>query len=148
MSEWRADPVTGQWTLVADDLPLSRRDFVLDGANRPLDQPCPLCEGHEATAGREISKQDVDKAKEHIANSGLTTPIAISLTYESNRFWPQMAVFEATFVVLAFANAFGYAMIAARARTLFSSPAVIRGFNWTGGSLLVGAGIAAVTIRS
>lgn len=54
MSEWRADPVTGQWTLVADDLPLSRRDFVLDGANRPLDHPCPLCEGHEATAGREI----------------------------------------------------------------------------------------------
>lgn len=42
-------------------------------------------------AGREISKQDVDKAKEHIANSGLATPIAISLTYESNRFWPQMA---------------------------------------------------------
>ena len=29
MSEWRADPVTGQWTLVADDLPLSRRDFDL-----------------------------------------------------------------------------------------------------------------------
>ncbi len=54
MSEWRADPVTGQWTLVADDLPLSRRDFVLDGANRPLDQPCPLCEGREAAAGREI----------------------------------------------------------------------------------------------
>lgn len=54
MSEWRADPVTGQWTLVADDLPLSRRDFVLDGANRPLDTPCPLCEGREAAAGREI----------------------------------------------------------------------------------------------
>lgn len=54
MSEWRVDPVTGQWTLVADDLPLARRDFVLDGGSRPLDVPCPLCEGREATAGREI----------------------------------------------------------------------------------------------
>lgn len=54
MSEWRADPVTGHWTLVADDLPLARRDFVLDGGSQPLDVPCPLCEGREATAGREI----------------------------------------------------------------------------------------------
>ncbi len=55
MSEWRADPVTGHWTIVADDLPLARRDFVLDGISRPLDLPCPLCEGREATAGHEIA---------------------------------------------------------------------------------------------
>lgn len=55
MSEWRADPVTGQWTIVADDLPLARRDFVLDGVSRPLDAPCPLCEGRELTAGHEIA---------------------------------------------------------------------------------------------
>ncbi len=55
MSEWRADPVTGQWTIVADDLPLSRRDFVVDGVSRPLDTPCPLCEGRELTAGHEIA---------------------------------------------------------------------------------------------
>jgi peptide/nickel transport system substrate-binding protein len=42
-------------------------------------------------AGREISKQDVEKAQEHVAASGLPTPIALSLTFESNRFWPQMA---------------------------------------------------------
>lgn len=42
-------------------------------------------------SGREISKQDLDKANAHIAASGLTTPIPITLTYESNRFWPQMA---------------------------------------------------------
>ncbi|MEZ5420827.1 MAG: hypothetical protein R2708_26280 [Vicinamibacterales bacterium] len=54
MSEWRSDPVTGNWTLVADDLPLARRDFVLDGGGRPLDVPCPLCEGREAAAGHEI----------------------------------------------------------------------------------------------
>jgi len=55
MSEWRADPVTGQWTIVADDLPVSRRDFVVDGISRPLDSPCPLCEGRELTAGHEIT---------------------------------------------------------------------------------------------
>jgi threonine/homoserine/homoserine lactone efflux protein/glycine/D-amino acid oxidase-like deaminating enzyme len=31
-------------------------------------------------------------------------------------FWTQMAIFEATFLALAFANAFGYALVAARAR--------------------------------
>lgn len=42
-------------------------------------------------SGREISKQDLAKAQEHITASGLPTPIALTLTYESNRFWPQMA---------------------------------------------------------
>ena len=42
-------------------------------------------------SGREISKQDLAKAQEHITASGLPTPISLSLTYESNRFWPQMA---------------------------------------------------------
>ena len=42
-------------------------------------------------AGKEISKQDVAKAQEHVAASGLATPIALTLTYESNRFGPQMA---------------------------------------------------------
>jgi len=41
--------------------------------------------------GREISTQNLDKAQEHIAASGLPTPIALALTYENNRFWPQMA---------------------------------------------------------
>ena len=41
-------------------------------------------------------------------------------------FWTQMAIFEATFVTLAFANAFGYALLAARARRLASSPRAIR----------------------
>lgn len=42
-------------------------------------------------SGREISRQDLEKARQHIAASGLPTPIPITLTYESNRFWPQMA---------------------------------------------------------
>jgi peptide/nickel transport system substrate-binding protein len=42
-------------------------------------------------AGLAISKQDVAKAQEHIAKSGIPTPIPIMLSHENNRFWPQMA---------------------------------------------------------
>lgn len=63
-------------------------------------------------------------------------------------FWPQMAVFEATFVTLAFANAFGYALLAARARRLAESPRAIRLFNRAGGTALIAAGAAAVTVRA
>ena len=54
MSEWRADPVTGRWVVIADDEPLRRRDFDLDPVI-PIDEAyCPLCEGEEAVAGREV----------------------------------------------------------------------------------------------
>jgi threonine/homoserine/homoserine lactone efflux protein len=60
----------------------------------------------------------------------------------------QMVIFESTFLALAFANAFGYALIAVRARSLVSNPKAIRIFNRAGGTLLVGAGIATMTVRS
>ena len=63
-------------------------------------------------------------------------------------FWTQMLIFEATFVTLAAANAFGYALIASRARAVVSSPRAIRAINRTGGTLLIGAGIATVAIRT
>lgn len=63
-------------------------------------------------------------------------------------FWTQMIVFEATFLVLAFANAFGYALVAARARRVVQSPRAIRIFNRAGGTLLVGAGVATAAMRS
>lgn len=63
-------------------------------------------------------------------------------------FWTQMLIFEATFLTLAFANAFGYALVAARARKLVSNQKAIRIFNRTGGMLLVGAGVATVAMRS
>lgn len=63
-------------------------------------------------------------------------------------FWTQMLIFEATFITLAFANAFGYALIASRARTLVSNPRAIGLFNKAGGTLLIGAGIATVAVRS
>lgn len=63
-------------------------------------------------------------------------------------FWTQMLVFEATFITLAFANAMGYALIASRARAVIGNPRAIGLFNKAGGTLLIGAGIATVAIRS
>jgi threonine/homoserine/homoserine lactone efflux protein len=53
---------------------------------------------------------------------------------------PQMAIFEATFLVLATANAFAYGWLAASARRVIRRPAVQRAVNRTGGALLIGAG--------
>jgi threonine/homoserine/homoserine lactone efflux protein len=63
-------------------------------------------------------------------------------------FATQMLVFEATFLTLAFANAFGYALVASRARSAVGNPRVIAAFNRTGGALLVGAGVGALAMRS
>ncbi|AZO40802.1 LysE family translocator [Mesorhizobium sp. M7D.F.Ca.US.005.01.1.1] len=62
-------------------------------------------------------------------------------------FWTQMLTRD-DLLALAFANAFGYALIAARARNVVRNPKAIRIFNRTGGTLLVGAGIATVAMRS
>jgi threonine/homoserine/homoserine lactone efflux protein len=61
-------------------------------------------------------------------------------------FLTQMLVFETTFLVLAFANAFGYALVASRARGFVADPRALKIVNRTGGGLLVGAGIATVTL--
>ena len=63
-------------------------------------------------------------------------------------FVTQMVTFESTFLVLAFANAFGYALVASRARNFVKSPRAIGVVNTVGGSCLIGAGIAAVTVRA
>ncbi len=55
-------------------------------------------------------------------------------------FWTQMLVFEATFLVLAFANALGWGFLAARAGRVAGSPRVVRAVNRTGGTILIGAG--------
>src|SRR5262249_25502694 len=48
-------------------------------------------------------------------------------------FLTQLLVFEATFLALAFANAFGYALVAARARRFVSNPRAIGVINKAGG---------------
>ena len=63
-------------------------------------------------------------------------------------FWNQMLIFEATFLGLAFANAIGYGLIASRARGLVHNQRAIGIFNRVGGSLLIGAGLAAASVRS
>jgi threonine/homoserine/homoserine lactone efflux protein len=61
---------------------------------------------------------------------------------------PQVSVFGATFLTLAFANAFTYALIASRARSVVQSPRTMRVINRTGGSLLIGAGVATAALRA
>ena len=63
-------------------------------------------------------------------------------------FLTQMLVFESTFLVLAFLNAFAYALIATRARRFFANERALRMFNRAGGTMLIGAGIATASIRS
>lgn len=63
-------------------------------------------------------------------------------------FWSQMLIFETTFLILSFSNAFLYAFAAHKARSLFKSPRILRAFNRTGGTLLIGAGVATATMRS
>ena len=63
-------------------------------------------------------------------------------------FLSQMLVFETTFLVLAFANAIGYALIASQARAVIRNERVVGAANKVGGSLLIGAGILTATARA
>jgi threonine/homoserine/homoserine lactone efflux protein len=62
--------------------------------------------------------------------------------------FPQVGIFATTFLVLAFANAFTYALIASRARGVMRNPRAIGAVNKVGGSLLIGAGVATVAVRA
>ena len=66
----------------------------------------------------------------------------------SGDFLSQMLIFEATFLVLAFANALTYATVASRARTAIRNERLVRGANRMGGSLLIGAGLLTATART
>lgn len=61
---------------------------------------------------------------------------------------PQIGIFATTFLVLAFANAFTYALIASRARNAVRNSRTMGIVNKVGGSLLIGAGIATVTVQA
>lgn len=61
---------------------------------------------------------------------------------------PQIGIFAATFLTLAFANALTYALIASRARSIVQSSRTMRVINRTGGSLLIGASVATVALRA
>lgn len=61
-------------------------------------------------------------------------------------FLMQVLAFEATFLTLAFANAFGYVLVASKARRMVANPRAIGVVNKVGGSLLIGAGVAAASL--
>jgi threonine/homoserine/homoserine lactone efflux protein len=63
-------------------------------------------------------------------------------------FLTQMLIFESTFLVLAFANALGYAAIASRARRAIRNERLVGAANKVGGSLLIGAGVLTATARA
>lgn len=63
-------------------------------------------------------------------------------------FLTQMLAFESTFLILAFANALGYALIASRARAAIRNERLVGTANKLGGSLLIGAGILTATART
>ncbi len=62
-------------------------------------------------------------------------------------FLPRAAILVASFVVLAAANTLCYALLAGQVSSLVWRPSVRRGFNRTGGGVLVGAGLALVFRR-
>ncbi len=63
-------------------------------------------------------------------------------------FLPQVSLCAATFLILAFANAFAYALVAARARRAVRDPRTIGLVNKAGGSLLIGAGFATAVLKA
>jgi threonine/homoserine/homoserine lactone efflux protein len=60
---------------------------------------------------------------------------------------PQFVVLEATFVVLAAANAALWALLAGELRLRLRSPRLVRVVNRTGGSLLIAAGLLTAAAR-
>ncbi|MDK1375111.1 MULTISPECIES: LysE family translocator [unclassified Sinorhizobium] len=65
----------------------------------------------------------------------------------SRPLFAQMAIFEATFLMLATLNAALYAFLAAAARNTIRKPNIRRVVNRTGGSLLIGAGLLTAGLK-
>lgn len=63
-------------------------------------------------------------------------------------FASQMAIFIATFMGLAFANAMGYATLASRARGFVQSETAVGVVNKMGGAILIGAAVATAAVRA
>ena len=60
---------------------------------------------------------------------------------------PQVTVLGATFLVLAVANAIGYALLAGSVRNAVRRPATLTWINRCGGSVLIGAGVLTAMMR-
>lgn len=73
---------------------INREAIAVVGFNGLAEPPASiLCSpdlGYDPS-GQEISTYNPDLAREFLAASGLPTPVKVSLAYENNRFWPQLA---------------------------------------------------------
>ena len=87
-------PMDNQNVRLAINYAINRQN-IIDGALYGLGElPATLISPVELgfdPAGRAVSTQDVAKAKDFVAKSGLPTPIEITFSYENNRFWPLIA---------------------------------------------------------
>jgi threonine/homoserine/homoserine lactone efflux protein len=63
-------------------------------------------------------------------------------------FLTQMLIFETTFLAIAFTNAMGYALVAARARGFVRNARTMGIINRCGGAALIGAAVATVSMRA
>jgi peptide/nickel transport system substrate-binding protein len=73
---------------------VNRETLILAGLDGYAEMPSSILSPTDLgfdPSGSAISSYNPDLAKEHIAKSGLPTPVAIDLAFESNRFWPQLA---------------------------------------------------------
>ncbi len=106
---------------------------------RPVDQ--------EASPGKMLAHAFIVTA---LNPKGLTFFVAFLPQFVDPNvdFWRQMLIFEATFISIAFVNAFSYAVLASRARTLVRSQRVMTNINRAGGSLLIGAGVMAALAKA
>ncbi|MCU0511171.1 MAG: ABC transporter substrate-binding protein [Anaerolineae bacterium] len=90
-----ADEVTGNRDIrLAVNYAINRDNIILAGLNGFGELPASILSPTDLgfdESGRSISTYNPDLAREHIAKSGLATPIAIELAYENNRFWPVLA---------------------------------------------------------
>ena len=59
----------------------------------------------------------------------------------------QFVIMEVTFLMLAVVNAAAYGLIAGGARTAIRTPRVMKWVQRTGGSVLIGAGVAAIFVK-
>ena len=54
MSNYRKDPISGRWVIVAENRALRPNDFVDNQGRRDISRTCPFCEGNERFTPDEI----------------------------------------------------------------------------------------------
>ena len=69
MSEWRADPVTGRWVVIAADEPLRRRDFDLDPVDPDRRGLLPAVRGR-GSSGRPRDRRGARRHARRTARAG------------------------------------------------------------------------------